>query len=115
VRYLREEIVEKPNSEWRDVPKYRVYVVLTLCRILYSHTHGTVVSKPKAAEWALRALPDEWRQVIDEALTADTNRMANSLDLNTITRFIEFTDERVQASTNASHMVSSRERGVLPP
>jgi hypothetical protein len=115
VRYLREEIVERPDSEWRDVPKYRVYAVLTLCRILYSHTHGTVVSKPKAAAWALRALPDEWRQVIDEALAADARRTANSLDLNTIVRFIEFTDERVQASTNASRMISSRERGVLPP
>ena len=96
VRYLREEIVEKPDSEWRDVPTYRVYAVLTLCRILYSHMHGTVVSKPKAAEWALNALPDRWHAVIADARAADAGGSVESLDLDTIARFIEFTDARVQ-------------------
>jgi hypothetical protein len=98
VRYLREEIVEKPDSEWRDVPKYRVYAVLTLCRILYSHVYGTVVSKPKATEWAFSALPDRWHAVIAEALAADAGGRADSLDLSTIARFIEFADARVQVT-----------------
>src|SRR3982074_3613906 len=34
VGYLREELIEKPDSQWRDVPFYRAYAVLTLCRIL---------------------------------------------------------------------------------
>jgi hypothetical protein len=105
VRYLREEIIEKRDSEWRDVPKYRAFAVLTLCRILYSHTHGTVVSKPRAAEWALRALPDQWRHVIGDALASDTGSRANGLDLSTIARFVEFTDARVQAPL----VVASRE------
>lgn len=46
LNYLREELIEKRNSEWRDVPFYRAYAVLTLCRILYSLAKGTVVSKP---------------------------------------------------------------------
>jgi hypothetical protein len=96
-RYLREEIVEKQDSEWRDVPAYRVYAVLTLCRILYSHTRGTVVSKPKAAEWAFSALPDRWHAVIAEALAADAGGRAVSLDLSTIARFIEFTDARLKS------------------
>jgi hypothetical protein len=74
VEYLREEIIEKPNSEWRDVPKYRAYAVLTLCRILYSHRHGAVVSKPQAAEWALNALPGQWHNVIGQALEAKSSR-----------------------------------------
>ena len=98
VRYLREEIVEKPDSEWRDVPKYRVYAVLTLCRILYSHAHGTVVSKPKAAEWALSALPDRWHAAIAAALAADAGGGVDGLDLDSIARFIGFTDARVQAT-----------------
>jgi len=99
VCYLRKEIVENPNSEWRDDPKYRVHALMTLCRILYSHTHGTVVSKPKAAEWALRALPDPWHQVINEALAAESGSRVNGLALDTIARFIEFTDARVQGPT----------------
>jgi hypothetical protein len=97
VGYLREEIVEKRDSEWRDVPNYRAYAVLTLCRILYSAKHGTVVSKPKAAEWALHTLPARWHQVIDEALASDAGRRTNRIDLDTLARFIEFTDARLQA------------------
>jgi hypothetical protein len=100
VRYLREEIVDKPDSEWRDVPKYRVYAVLTLCRVLYSHTYGTVVSKPKAAEWAFSALPHRWHAVIAGALAADAGGSAHSLDLSTIALFIEFTEARLQVTGN---------------
>jgi hypothetical protein len=97
--YLREEIVEKPISEWRDVPKYRSYAVLTLCRILYSHTHRTVVSKPQAAEWALRVLPGEWHQIIDQALEADAGNRSIAIDLGGIARFIEFAAAQLHAPT----------------
>jgi hypothetical protein len=95
VGYLREEIVEKPDSEWRDVPEYRAYAVLTLCRILYSARHGTVVSKPKAAEWALHSLSDQWHQVIHEAIAGDTGRKTSRIDLDTIARFVAFTDAQL--------------------
>lgn len=97
VGYLREEIVEKQSSEWRDVPKYRAYAVLTLCRILYSHMHGTVVSKQQAAEWARRVLPDQWHAVIDQALEADAGKRAIGIDLASIARFIEFVDAQLHA------------------
>jgi hypothetical protein len=96
VGYLREELVEKPDSEWRDVPKYRAYAVLTLCRILYSARHGTVVSKPKAAEWALHALSNQWHPIIDEALAADAGRRTSGIDLDAIARFIEFAHAQLQ-------------------
>ncbi|PYM94031.1 MAG: hypothetical protein DME04_08930 [Candidatus Rokuibacteriota bacterium] len=95
--YLRAEIVEKPNSEWRDVQRYRAYAVLTLCRILYSHTHGTVVSKPQAAGWALRTLPDEWHDVIGQALEADVGKRVVGIDLAHIARFIDFADGQLRA------------------
>lgn len=44
--------------------EYQAYAVLTMCRALYTLRHGTVVSKPVAAEWALTALPSEWRPVV---------------------------------------------------
>ena len=43
------------------------YLVLTLCRILYTREHATVVSKRRSAEWAREQLP-EWRTLIDAAL-----------------------------------------------
>jgi hypothetical protein len=98
VGYLREEVIEKPASEWRDVPTYRAYAVLTLCRILYSHAHGTVVSKPRAAEWALRVLPETWHEVIKQALAGNVDQMSTGIDMPSIARFIEFADTQLRAN-----------------
>ena len=46
---------------------YQSYIVLTLCRILYTYTHGTVVSKPQALAWAQTALPRTWTGLLDDA------------------------------------------------
>jgi hypothetical protein len=86
VAYLRAEI-GNPASEWRDQPFYRTYAVLTLCRILYSYRRGGVVSKPRAARWALRALPTRWHSLIRGAVASDRGR-----------RFIEFVDAQLRSS-----------------
>src|SRR5262249_13095045 len=62
--YLRKEIIEKANSQWRDVPMYRRYAVFTVCRILYSFKFRTIVSKPRAGRWALMQLPVKWHGII---------------------------------------------------
>ena len=56
------ELNEKPDSGWRDRPKYRAYAVLTICRILYPLSNRTIASKRIVARWALRILPDEWHR-----------------------------------------------------
>ena len=93
LNYLREEISEKALSEWRDVPSYRAYAVLTVCRILYSFRKGTIVSKPVATRWAIKHLPEEWSQIILQALeinnaTGDEKRPA--ISLSRLRRFIDF-------------------------
>lgn len=100
VHYLREEISEKPDSEWRDVPFYRAYAVLTLCRILYSHAKGTVVSKPRAAKWAIEHLPQKWGRIILLALDSDRDAENRSpgISLLRIRQFIDFADARLQAA-----------------
>jgi hypothetical protein len=97
VGYLREEIVEKPSGEWRDVPSYRAYAVLTLCRILYSHEHGTIVSKKRAANWALRDLPERWHEIIVLALECGSERQPN-IPLSRIKKFIAFAGGQLHAS-----------------
>lgn len=72
----KEEFIEsvkehtKSWGEWiNDMPsrKAQAYAILTLCRALYSYTHGEQVSKKKAAEWAQSELP-EWSSLIQNAL-----------------------------------------------
>ncbi|HXN84974.1 MAG TPA: aminoglycoside adenylyltransferase domain-containing protein [Candidatus Binataceae bacterium] len=92
LNYLREELIEKPDSEWQDVPFYRAYAVLTLCRIMYSLEKGTVVSKPRAARWAIKQVPDKLRDIILQVLDSDRdseNRSA-TISLPRIRQFINF-------------------------
>jgi hypothetical protein len=96
---LREEISEKPESEWRDVPMYRTYAVLTLCRILYSFKKDTIVSKPRAARWAVKHLPEEWHGVIQQALEANEAGETADIPLLQIERFINFADAQLRQNT----------------
>lgn len=97
VGYLREEISLKPESEWRDVPSYRAYAVLTLCRILYSSSKGTIVSKPRAARWALKHLPEEWHGLIRQAQGGNHRGGPADIPLPRIEQFIAFADERLRS------------------
>src|ERR1044071_3144436 len=99
VGYLREEIVENPQSEWRDVPSYRAYAVLTLCRILYSFNKGTIVSKPRAARWAIRCLPEEWNEIILQALDYNNAGRSTDIAISRIEQFIAFADARLHDVT----------------
>lgn len=51
---------------WRG---YVYYAILTMCRILYTLHHGTIVSKPTAAEWAKGLEDGRWRGLIEVALS----------------------------------------------
>jgi len=95
VGYLREEISEKPDREWRDVASYRAYAVLTLCRILYSFRRGTIVSKQRAAKWAIKYLPQEWGEIILQAQETDEGKLRMDISLSRIEQFIDFADAQL--------------------
>ena len=95
VGYLREEISLKPQSEWRDVRSYRAYAVLTLCRILYSARHGRVVSKRVAAKWAIKNLPEQWGEIIIQAIKSDEGKQTTAIPLSRIKQFIAFADAQL--------------------
>ena len=90
VGYLREEMISKRESEWRDQPFYRAYAVLTLCRILYSHATGTVTAKRAAAAW-VRAQGVEAPAIdalIEHAAQWDDARGSAGLPVSSIREFI---------------------------
>ncbi|PKB83317.1 MAG: hypothetical protein BZY88_02415 [SAR202 cluster bacterium Io17-Chloro-G9] len=65
--------VRKHASAWgggieiRPSRKEQAYAILTMCRALYTHTHGEQGSKKQAALWAQKELP-EWSTLIRSAL-----------------------------------------------
>jgi hypothetical protein len=64
---------------------YQSYVVLSLCRILYTLAYGKVVSKQQAANWAKENLDAHWGGLIDRAWagrsTADLAAEAEDIKL----------------------------------
>lgn len=64
---------------------YQPYAVLTMCRALYCFEHGAIVSKPRAARWAMESLEGKWNSLIEHALShrADTsdNALAQTTEL----------------------------------
>ena len=97
--YLREELVEKAQSEWRDRNSYRAYSVLTLCRILYSAATGDVASKTRAAEWAVAELKDEssYRELIRVADEVSREKSTATIPLSPIGQFIGYVSRRIGA------------------
>ncbi len=59
------EILDDPrllNNRWRQS-----FVVLSLCRMLYTFEYGKVISKQAAVEWAIKSLDPDWKNLIERA------------------------------------------------
>jgi L-rhamnose mutarotase len=67
------EVVREHAEWWKEqvyemrTPGAQSYAVLTLCRALYTYTHGGQVSKRQAALWAQAYLP-QWASLIQQSL-----------------------------------------------
>ncbi len=88
--YLKEEISEKRSSEWRGVPMYRAYAVLTVCRILYSSEKRSIASKTAAAKWVLRKWPRRWTKIINQGVAYNELGRESDIPLKAIEQFITF-------------------------
>ncbi len=100
-RAVRDAVLDLLNGWWasfdRDSSKlehtgYQAYAVLTMCRALYALEHGAIVSKPSAARWALRALGECWRPLIERALAWRDGAPFD--DRDSTAAFIRYTVER---------------------
>jgi hypothetical protein len=93
------------------------YTVLSLCRILYTLQHGTVVSKPDAARWARETLDHQWSPLIERTWEGRHNpgSEASSEDVNGTLEFMRYTLERSQQIDIpvdvASNSSSAKRRG----
>ena len=90
---------------WLRQPDNHTFVVLTLCRLLYTLDTGSVASKPAAALWAERTLPSRWSGLIDRAATQQHATDDEPEDeVNNTLALLEYTYEHYQqwqvSSTN---------------
>ena len=86
------------DPAWLDWLQYggeHAFVILTLCRILYTLDLGRVASKPVAARWAQKAAGKQWATLIERALVGLNERWEISeRDVEEIVAFIDSTVER---------------------
>jgi Domain of unknown function (DUF4111) len=96
-------------EEWRALahgdPKWvaglherrtHTYVVMTLCRLLYTLDTGSVASKPVAARWAARGRATRWSKLIGRATTEPRTTAADVPEdaVHDALALLEYTDEQ---------------------
>jgi Domain of unknown function (DUF4111)/Nucleotidyltransferase domain len=59
---------------WFRQRESQAFVLLTLCRLLYTLETGAVASKPGAARWAQQAVGPRWGGLIERALAGQHDR-----------------------------------------
>ena len=72
-----------------EAPGYQPFAVVSMCRALHTLEHGTILSKPQAARWALETLDAHWSPLIENAL---------AFRLGSIVETIEFIRYTVQVA-----------------
>lgn len=77
---------------------YQSYTVLTMCRVLYTLEHGTVVSKFVAARWAQETLDERWSLLIERALAGRRHPESEATpeDVSGTLALIRYTLERAR-------------------
>jgi hypothetical protein len=87
------------DPEWvagLQVRRQHTYVVLTLCRLLYTLDTGAVASKPAAARWAERTRASRWSELIGRATTGPRTNAADVPEdaVHDALALLEYTDEQ---------------------
>ncbi len=64
---IQEWVPKSEDPAWLDNPHYQSYLVLNLCRIIYTVLNSDAGSKATAASWVKNAYP-AWAKLIESAL-----------------------------------------------
>lgn len=85
------------DSSWlrQHGSKYHAFAVMTMCRALHALEYGTIVSKPKAVEWAKEKLDSRWLPLIYQALVVSRDETHEDF-LGKTLDFIRFVKEQTR-------------------
>ena len=72
---------------------YQCYAVITMCRMLYTLAHGTIVAKSVAADWAQETLEERWQPLVEWYV-----RGASASDVDKLDEVLEFVRDTVMRS-----------------
>ena len=94
-QWLDQAVHDPDWLNWVLRRKNQAFVVLTLCRMLYSLETGGVASKPAAARWAEATVDERWTPLITRALAGQNDtRTAVEDDVRATIALIEIINRR---------------------
>lgn len=100
VQNVRDYVAAKQEIDDATTRSGQAYVILTLCRALYTVTYGEPLSKRRAAAWAAEQVP-EWASTIHNALLWREQWKDKNVDptatLENTRRFAQFMTEKILA------------------
>jgi predicted nucleotidyltransferase len=104
--------VREQAGDWKEwvyrmrTPGAQSYAVLTMCRALYAHAHGTQASKQQAALWAAERIP-EWEALIQQSVAWMSERWRDETD------DVEGFSETVRFVHDVADRITGTEEGAL--
>jgi len=98
------------DPEWLPPRSHQAYVVETMCRALYTLAFGELVSKRKAAEWAVSGLPEPWRELVEKAVAARADPAPDEDAIPDVLGFVQWV--AVEGETFASSQASTSTRAT---
>jgi hypothetical protein len=81
------------DPEWQEPRSHKAYVVETMCRALYTLTHGELASKARSVVWAREALPMPWRDLAARSQGWRTDRTIDQSLVPEVMAFIHWTGD----------------------
>jgi hypothetical protein len=82
---------------WLRRQEAQAFVVLTLCRLLYTLDSGSIASKPAAARWAKQVLGPRWAPLITRSLAEQhSSGKTSESDVADTIALVEYTVDQFQ-------------------
>ncbi len=78
------------DPEWLPPRSHQAYVVETMCRALYTLTFGELVSKRKAALFAVSNLPEPWGRLVDQAVSGRADATPDETTMEDVLSFVRW-------------------------
>ncbi|MDR3172770.1 MAG: DUF4111 domain-containing protein [Treponema sp.] len=91
--FYKEWLPKTNDDEWLSNSHYQSYVVLNICRILYTAHKSEAANKQKSCDWVKKHYT-EWRDLIDESEEWDYTKTMNKAD--DVKRFIRFAQKIIE-------------------
>jgi predicted nucleotidyltransferase len=82
--------------DWLDTRYYQAFEVETICRALYTLEFGTLPTKPRAVAWALEALPERWRTLVEWSREHRADKTPDTARISEIIHFVRWAASRLK-------------------